>query len=173
MLFSLVPTVDITCGHRRSNNASFTALTPSLAKSTRISIWQHSPYRAIKSRGTTPSSMRHAAERRNARDHEATSADRPRRHWSWPALSETAARSSFDRFMIYSKPYQCLRAHLSSSPNMDGLSAAAGVLGVIQAAARVTTALVQYVASVQGAEASRKKLIDHIECCQDGQKRRT
>jgi hypothetical protein len=45
---------------------------------------------------------------------------------------------------------------------MDGISAAASVLGVIQVAAQVTTALGQYVASVRGAEASRKKLIDQI-----------
>ncbi|KIK97819.1 hypothetical protein PAXRUDRAFT_9959 [Paxillus rubicundulus Ve08.2h10] len=42
---------------------------------------------------------------------------------------------------------------------MDGVSVVASVLGIIQVAAQVTAALG---ASIQGAEASRKKPIDHI-----------
>ncbi|KAF9232179.1 hypothetical protein BU15DRAFT_81523 [Melanogaster broomeanus] len=45
---------------------------------------------------------------------------------------------------------------------MDGLSAAATILQLLQVAAQVSTALSQYVAAVKGAESSRSRLVDQI-----------
>ncbi|KAF9222209.1 hypothetical protein BS17DRAFT_809569 [Gyrodon lividus] len=45
---------------------------------------------------------------------------------------------------------------------MDGISGTANVLGVIQVTAQVLITLGQYATSVHSAEASRKRLIDHI-----------
>ncbi|KAF9237304.1 hypothetical protein BU15DRAFT_76025 [Melanogaster broomeanus] len=55
-----------------------------------------------------------------------------------------------------------LLAHYLSFTIMDGLSAAATVLQLLQVAAQVSCALSQYVATVKGAESSRSKLIDQI-----------
>ncbi|KIJ63611.1 hypothetical protein HYDPIDRAFT_29402 [Hydnomerulius pinastri MD-312] len=46
---------------------------------------------------------------------------------------------------------------------MDGLSAAATVLQVVQVAAQVTNALGAYVSSVKGADSSRQQLLDQIK----------
>ncbi|KAF9230652.1 hypothetical protein BU15DRAFT_83361 [Melanogaster broomeanus] len=53
-------------------------------------------------------------------------------------------------------------SHYLSFTLMDGLSAAATVLQLLQVAAQVSCALSQYVAAVKGAESSRSKLIDQI-----------
>lgn len=45
---------------------------------------------------------------------------------------------------------------------MDGISTASAVIGLVQAAVQVTTALGRYVSRVKGADSSRAKLLDQI-----------